>query len=272
MNQAKVSLSMLLLAVGGLGLSVTQTSGQVIFQDDFESGNLNNWTITTGTTNNLTIVNTQNAVPVGGTFAAQIDFSSDRMHHNIIADNGGTDLGGYSIFKVSMFDDGAATGSTGATRVFSEVRGYSGNGFPNGGQTADGTLSQLFAIGKTQSGTFGLGDTLNTTKYQGRFTAGTTAGWFNLTGAADRTAGWHEFSVERLADGTTVNFYVDGVLGRTITATAANWDTVVIGPGLGTQAGTSYVDGVSVAVPEPSTYALAITGALGLWAAARRRK
>jgi hypothetical protein len=262
----------LALLSAAAALAVQNNSAQTVFSDNFESGNLNNWTSTAATPSPLTIDNTQNLVPSGGTFSAKIDLSSDRMHHNIVADNGGTELGGYSIFTISMYDDGFATGATGATRIFSEVRGYSGGtGLPNGGTTASGALSQLLAIGKTQSGTFGLGDTLNTTKYQGRFILGTSPGWFNLTGAPDRTVGWHTFSIERLADNVTVNFYVDGTLGRTITAGAETWDTVVMGPGLGTQAGVSYVDGVVVAVPEPTTYALAGMGLAGLLLARRRK-
>src|SRR5688500_8541588 len=109
MNQAKV-LSALLLAVGS-----ASNFGQHVFTDDFESGNLNNWTVTSPTAPNpLTIDNTQNFSPSGGTFSAKIDISGDRMHRNIIADNGGSELGGYSIFQISMFDDGVATGSSGS--------------------------------------------------------------------------------------------------------------------------------------------------------------
>jgi len=264
MNKAGIA-----LIAAGAAFAIQNTSAQ-IFQDNFESGNLNLWTATTA--NPMTIDNTQNFSPAGGTFSAKVDNSLDRMHRNIIGDNGGSEISGYVSFSVAMYDDGNATGAVGSTRMFSEIRGYSLTGLPNGGTTADGTLQQLFAIGKTQSGTFGLGDTLNTTKYQGRFTAGTTAGWFNLTGAADRTPGWHVFTIERLSDNTTVNFYVDGVLGRTITASAASIDTIIIGPGLGSQAGDSFVDAVTLSVPEPSTYALigAATAVLGVFS--RRRK
>ena len=44
--------------------------------------------------------------------------------------------------------------------------------------------------------------------------------------------GWHKFSIERLADGTTIKFTVDDVATRTITGvTAQDWNTVLIGAG-----------------------------------------
>ena len=57
-------------------------------------------------------------------------------------------------------------------------------------------------------------------------------GWFNLNapGAVTRSVGWHQFTIIREPDNTTIDFYVDNVFGRQITgARAATWDSVTLG-------------------------------------------
>ena len=244
-------------------------NGATIFSDNFESGNMSNWT-TTGTS---PLVNdtAQNIVPVGGTRSALMDTSADRMHRNIIADNGGTELSGLSTFTSYIYDDSGA-----ATRIFNEVRGYSGGtGLPNGGTTASGSLAQLLAIGKYNTVTL-AGEVYNGSKYQARVTFAGSAGWFNLDGAGspNRSTGWHKFTIDRLADDTTINFYVDSILSRTFTgATAQSWDTVILGPGLGTTVGNAWIDGLSidaVQVPEPASFALMGLASIGLLLVRRR--
>ena len=257
-----------------LTVAICATTGSshaaTIFSDDFESGTMSNWT-TTGSSP-LVIDNTQNIVPGGGTFSAKMDTSADRMHHNIIADNGGSELSGNSTFTAYIYD---ASGT--ASRVFNEVRGYSGGtGLPNGGTTASGTLAQLIAIGKYNTVTK-VGEVYNGSKYQARVTFGTGSGWFNLdgVGSPNRSTGWHKFTVERLADETTLNFYVDDVLSRTFAnATAQSWDTVVLGPGLGTTVGDAWIDGLSVNsvenIPEPASATLIGLACMSLCAIRRR--
>jgi hypothetical protein len=199
-----------------------------------------------------------------------MDTSADRMHRNIIADNGGNELSGASTFTAYIYD---ASGT--ASRVFNEVRGYTGGtGLPNGGTTASGTLAQLLAIGKYNSVTR-AGEVYNGAKYQARVTFGSDTGWFNLdaAGSPNRSTGWHKFTIERLADDTTLNFYVDDILSRTIVgATAQSWDTVVLGPGLGSTVGDAWIDGLSLdAVPEPATLGLAALACFGFVAARHRR-
>lgn len=261
-----------LCALTGVALLAPTSFAALIFGDDFESGTLNNWTTTVATA--LVIDNTQNVVPAGGSFSAKMAVSTARMHHNMIADNGGVEVSGASYFTSWIYDDGVNSGTTGATRVFNEVRGYAaGTGLPNGGTTANGSLSQLLAIGKYNAVTL-TGEVFNGSKYQGRSISGVN-GWFNLDGpgSPNRSVGWHKFTIERLADDTTINYYVDDILSRTITGTGVqSWDTLVMGPGLGTQVGDSWIDGIEVAsglVPEPGTAGLlAVAGAAFL---ARRR-
>jgi hypothetical protein len=260
-----MNLRTLLLLTAFVAVVVPSARAATIFSDDFESGNMNNWT----TTGSNALVNdaTQNVVPSAGSQSALMNTSADRMHHNLVADNGGSELSGYSTFTSYIYD---ASGT--ATRIFNEVRGYSGGtGLPDGGTTASGSLAQLLAIGKYNTVTLS-GETYNGSKYQARVTFGSSAGWFNLdaAGSPNRSTGWHKFTVERLADDTTLNFYVDDILSRTITgATAQSWDTVVLGPGLGTTVGDAWIDGMSidngVAVPEPASFSLfglAFAGAL----------
>src|SRR5207237_867663 len=143
---------------------------------------------------------------------------------------------GHARMTVWGYDATGGGGTAGQTRWYGEVRAYAGGSYNNGG------LNQLFAAGR-YSIAFGTGtgtlasEVLNSTNYQGRVLTGVNSGWFNMSGAAKRTIGWHKFEIERLSDNSTVNFYVDGALGRQRTAaTGAGLDDVTIGSaGSGTQ-------------------------------------
>lgn len=245
------------LTVAIWGICVQTATAQDIFSDDFESGSLANWT--TSGSSPLVIDNTYSAVPAGGTYSAHATLSLNRMHRNIIADNGGTELSGASTLTAWIYD------ST-MTRPYVQALGYTGTGLPNGGTTADGTLVQLLAVGKYSSVT-APGETYDATKYQARVVSGSFAGWFNLNaaGAPSRSTGWHKFTIERLADDSTINFYVDDVLSRTIAGTTVqSWDTITMGFGTSSSSnGDAWYDGISVAVvPEPSVLALGLLGSL----------
>ncbi|HEY0551962.1 MAG TPA: hypothetical protein VGF13_20325 [Verrucomicrobiae bacterium] len=242
-----------------VALASTATAA-VVFTDDFESGTLANWTSTSTTGGRIyTISTATNIVPAGGTTSALLTNSVSRMHHNLIADNGGFEVSGHVIYTCYIYDDGGISSGNGNI-AWVEVRGYSaGTGLPNGGTTASGGLSQLIAMGKASSGfVYIAGDPYDGTKYQGRSIAGVFAGagfgtWFNLNdpGAPSRSVGWHKFQVEQLEDGTTLKFYVDDILSRTILGNAVqSWDTLIGGAGLGTgQAANNsanYLDGISV--------------------------
>ncbi len=244
-------------------------SADPIFSDDFETGNLNNWTVTV-TNGTMDISTAQNKVPVGGTYSALVNNSLDRVHRNIIADNGGTELSGRVRLSTWIFD------ST-QTRAWTEIRAYTGTGLPNGGTTQNGTLQQLLAIGKYNNATM-PGETYDATKYQARVANGTGMGWFNLnaSGVPSRSGGWHEFALEFAANSRDVSFYVDGILGRTITVPSGSmptsWDTIIIGSVAGgTTAGNAWFDGVTL-VPEPGTWVMLVSGALAAVAVFWRKR
>jgi len=180
-----------------------------------------NWTLTSaGTT-----LDNSTAQPRRGTHCALQDNSSDYMYHAV------TGLSG--AFKATFW---IYDGNT-QTRSIGEVRAYS-SGIPT-----SGTLQQVLAIGKYNSASL---ETWDSTKYQGRFLY-PSGGWFNLNaaGAPGRSVGWHKFEIERTSSGT-VNYYVDGVLGRSYATTVYTMNYALIGMGAGTTAGNAYFDDVLV--------------------------
>jgi len=256
-------------------LLAQSASAAIVFSDDFESNSLANWTVTSATApSELAISPARNVEPVGGSFSAQMDTSTDRMHHNLFDDSGGLEVFEHATFTSWIYDSGA---SSPATRIFNEVRSYSGLGIPNGDTTPDGSLSQLLAIGKYNTVTLS-GEVFDITTYQARIAFGSFAGWFNLNdpGTPSRSEGWHRFDIEMLPDEQTVRFYVDSILARSfVGANLAPWDTVIMGPGLGTTAGDAWIDGITIntgapLIPEPATGALMLFA--GLVAARRPRR
>lgn len=210
----------------------------VVFEENFESATpLANWTVVSGAST-LDI----GTAPTARGKSALVNSSLDKMARSV-----SPEVEGRARATFWMYDN---MGSQ--TRWFGEVRSYSGNGYNSG------SLLQLFAVGRysvgfgTGTGTL-AGETVDTTKYQGRVVSGANAGWFNLN--VDRSQGWHKFEIERAADGTTVNFYVDGVLARTITgATYQPWDSVVIGSvAAGSTAGDAWFDDIKLEYFNPPT-------------------
>lgn len=203
-------------------------TASLVWSDSFENG-MANWTVTP----DASPLTPGIARVVSGTNSAKVSNTLDRMYRDI-----GWELSGHAKLTFWMYD--ATQG-----RAWGELRGYSGKSF------GKGSMKQIFSIGRddisfgnTGTGTL-KGETTDKSKYQGRVLLGANAGWFNLDapGAPSRSTGWHKFEIERLADGKTVNFYVDAVLSRTITgASAAAVNTVDIGS-LGTAVSTGSIGG-----------------------------
>jgi RHS repeat-associated protein len=212
--------SVIISNASGITLSsdaILSLAGYALWTETFEAG-VSNWTAVSGATP-LTNSTAQNHTP-GGMNSAKTASTLNRTYRNL-----GAELDGNTKLTFWMNDDTQ-------TRAYSEVRAYTGGGY--GGTTG---IQQVLAIGRYNTA-FGpangtlTNETVDGTKYQGRVSSGASNGWFNLNapGAPARSTNWHKFEIERLADGTTINFFVDGILGRSISnATAATWDSVSIG-------------------------------------------
>ncbi|HOC56685.1 MAG TPA: immunoglobulin domain-containing protein [Verrucomicrobiota bacterium] len=213
----------------------------IAFQDNFESGNMSQWTLATNAAATaLTISTAQNHTSGGGNSAYQANTSA-YMYHNFGRYSGHTRA---SFYWYENMD---------GSKSYLEIRSYAGGSYP-------GALTQALVLGKYNSVT-APNETWDIRKYQLRVVYSTAgnSGWMNcITNASGgmRSAGWHKFAIERWADGTTVSFTVDDVATRTITdVTPADWNTVFIGTGSGTTAITAYWDDVVVEYFDPPAIA-----------------
>jgi hypothetical protein len=216
-----------------------------VWMDNFETG-LEFWTPTPGNKDNPAGASglTKGASrTISGTSSAKVSSSSDKMYHDV-----GFEITGQVKLTFWLYDDTQ-------TRVFGELRAYSKG-------HANDSLHQILSIGRYD---IKLGnvtgilkeETVDKTKYQGRILAGSNTGWFNLDapGAPARSPGWHKFEIERTADGKTVNFYVDGILGRSIPdSRPAPINTIEIGSlGTGAVSGTAWFDDVKLEYFAPAS-------------------
>ena len=130
------------------------------------------------------------------------------------------------------------------TREYIELRGYSGAGY------ADGELEQLMAMGSTTSG--------DTASYQVRTLNGDN---WETTGIA-KSLEWVE--MKAIIKATTVEYYVDGVLGAESAHNGTGFDCLVIGSGLSSNIDVSFDDLSVQVIPEPASLALLAFGGLAL--------
>ncbi len=183
----------------------------VIFADGFENG-LGLWH-ELETSNALSLDNNFNHTSPGSRSAVASQ-PGQWMYHNLDAE-----IPGRVRFTFWMRDDGT-------NFAWAEIRGYTGAGHAQ--YIAPGGLQQALAVGAApselssrNSGAL-AGEALDPARYQGSVRRGTNSGWFNLdaSNAPVRSVGWHKFSIVRWADGATVEYFVDDVLGRRIRGAA----------------------------------------------------
>jgi hypothetical protein len=204
-----------------------------LFFDDFESGNMTNWTVVSSASALTPAVDL--ASPAGGIYTAFLDTSVDKMYRKL-----GQRAEGRARLSFWMFN-------TNQPQAYCEARTYAGSSY-------GGTVVQLLAAGFHNSATM-PGEVYSDTNFQGRVYAGTNAGWFTLNnpGTPPRSAAWHHFIIEKSSDETYFDIYVDGVLGRRMSCTPVAWDFVTIGsvgPGGGTP-GFAWFDDVQVEYLDP---------------------
>jgi hypothetical protein len=222
----------------------------VIFSDDFESGNMSNWTQYPGSAAALAINgpdSTKNHDPVGGLYSA-------RQSPLVAGGNGISsyhDFGNQSGFlkvEVWMFEDFSSTQDPIHTGITLQTK--NGSGVPN--------FSDYFRIGVSQfSG--------SNTVYAYRTPAGTFA-----TSVA-RKSGWTKLGIEVDAGvGSQARFYIDDALVGTGVRSAADLSIISLGMNFSNFENAWY-DGVSV-VPEPSSLIIAGLGGLGIVGYVARRR
>jgi hypothetical protein len=161
--------------------------------------------------------------PISGTNAGATRWAHDRSFVNLpetltagTPDTPGTP----ALLTVYMYRPSVST-TVGATRNLTSVGASSSTSVVGSGwfNNATATIN-------------GVADVFVGTAFQGKHSGTGGNFYFNLTnnGCPRRTIGWHKFDIEMLPDGST-RYYVDNVLGRTVTNAAFNWSVLACGFG-----------------------------------------
>lgn len=240
------------LLVGLVAFGMLAGVAQAAFIDNFDSYP-NQAALDASWTPNVTAMTLKSDLSVSAPNSIYQDTVAQQSYKNLGADS--VVLRNVD-FSFDFYDGGAALG-----RTYGMV--YSRGAAPDAPWT-DG-LNQILAIGKNNG--------LTTTKYSGRIAFG-SLNWFNLDAptSPNRSVGWHTMRIQ--GDGAlapTLTFFVDGLVGKTVTLTEDRGNVLinyaVMGSGLSSVTTANY-DNVSV-VPDPATLALISVG--GLFLRRRRR-
>ncbi len=221
-----------------------------IFSDDFESGNMSNWTQYPGSLAALSISTDHNIVPSGGQFSAKQDA--------LVASGAG--IASYHYFgqttgmltaEAWIFDD--FTTSADPVQGAITLQTDNGSGTPNFSDFLRSASSQF-------SG--------QNTDYAFR----TASGGFTDTNVA-RKQGWTKLGiqVDDPGAGGQARFYIDDALVGTSSRVGSFFSVITIGQNFSNNQ-YFYYDGVSVSVPEPASVMLLCLGGLTFGGLGIRRR
>lgn len=227
-------------------VAVLHVNPMLLFKDDLENG-AGNWKpLLDSSSLDYSLAGNHTS---GGSWGLALTNSSQKDFHNLPVQ--------YSCrvnYAFWFYDDGQGQAALGG-----ELRGYSGAGYAK--YVNPGGLLQIIGIGRyntdfpsNNTGVF-RGESFDPARYQGYILRGTNSGWFNLN--AKRSIGWHQLKIDRgnsAAAGVDVDFYVDGVLARSVPAVnGAAVDSLFLGalegdraPGTNGIACAAFFDDVSV--------------------------
>lgn len=222
----------LALITAALAGCVAMSSAETLLSDGFESG-ITGWTDLGGTT--PAVVSTAQAH--SGTNSAFFEAVGTATVDLLVKPLSRPGLSSENVRVSFWLYDTNLSGSPTAGRQWAGLRAYSTD-------LTSGTLAQIYAIGKHNSVTTGI---FSSTKYQCRVAFGGVGDWMNLDlpGCPNRSLGWHKFTIELTA--TTVNFYVDNVLGNTRgRGPTDSVDHMFVGTNLSSQNHSAYYDDILV--------------------------
>ena len=188
------------------------------FSDDFETAQFDVcWQPLNA---NMTPDNTQNHTS-GGTWSARESAAGGQMGRDLTetATSSETPI----LLEFWMYVDGETTPGQNQRHYGTLAKWLPPTGGSAGGYRTSTYVQCAYAIGvfNSVSGSLFPGETLNASKFQGRFYgAGSDNNWFNLNepGCPGRTTGWHKLVIKLGANGAA--YYVDDVRGRAVAALA----------------------------------------------------
>ena len=239
-----------LLLAASLTFAAVGANAEVVFFDDFETGDLSKWPIVinppAGAGEGVTTT-----LPKNGSYSMYFPGSAANSTDRWAAPLSRA-ISASETAVISFWHYDATL--SGNSRIYIELRSYTNDTY----STATGALQQLYALGEFNNTTY-PGETHVTNKYNARIAFGSPAGWFplNLAGSPNRSVGWHEMRME--INSVSAKFYVDGVLSKEMPSNQIGTiDHVVLGSGSSSIGNPAYFDDVKVeaitSAISPSSY------------------
>ncbi len=240
----EITVKQLSMTVTVLALLAAPAMAAFPFFDDFEGGDMSNWTQTPGSLAALSINGPdtfKNIVPGGGEYSARqsalvVSGAGVQSYHNFGPQSGAVFAEAYMFEDLTTFGDPVQGGIT--------LTAQNGGGEPD--------FAEFLRIGVLQFA--------GTNQF---YSFRTNTGGFVTTNVA-RKSGWTKFNIEAdaLGDGGQVRFYIDDALVGTSVRSGADLSVITLGQNFSNLENFWY-DGVSV-TPEPASLMLLGLGGLAL--------